>query len=256
MQYDIEESGLSVTMTAANFDVVVTASAPLEVAVGECARIDVGEAVNYIKSGQAEIGAAVDIGVNRVASSVTDGISDFNLNALSKTNDFNQNASQKQALVDAAAATAQYYAENVKFGMVRKVFAASDWILQNGKYALSYGYDVVSAVYKQNGNNYELMTNIDIKSSEGSVTIFSPEVFAGYALLVNSAEKTEDKHFVFEQEIPSNLWHITHNLDKRPSVTVVDSAGNMQMPDEVTYESNNAITVKFLGAFAGKAFLN
>jgi hypothetical protein len=100
MQYEIEESGLSVTMTAANFDVAVTTSAPLEVAVGECARIDVGEAVNYIKSGQAEIGAAVDIGVNRVASSVTDGISDFNLNALNKTNAFNQNASDKTDAFD------------------------------------------------------------------------------------------------------------------------------------------------------------
>ena len=101
MQYDIEESGLSVTMTAANFDVAVTASAPLEVAVGECARIDVGEAVNYIKSGQAEIGAAVDIGVNRIASSVNDGISDFNLNALNKTNAFNQNATGKTGDFDA-----------------------------------------------------------------------------------------------------------------------------------------------------------
>lgn len=65
-----------------------------------------------------------------------------------------------------------------------------------------------------------------------------------------------DKHFVFEQEIPSDTWHITHNLEKRPSVTVVDSAGNMQMPDEVTYNDDNTITIKFVGSFAGKAFLN
>ncbi len=66
----------------------------------------------------------------------------------------------------------------------------------------------------------------------------------------------EDKHFVFEQEIPSDTWQITHNLEKRPSVTVVDSAGNMQMPDEVTYNDDNTITIKFVGSFAGKAFLN
>ena len=65
-----------------------------------------------------------------------------------------------------------------------------------------------------------------------------------------------DKHFVFEQEIPSDTWQITHNLEKRPSVTVVDSAGNMQMPDEVTYNDDNTITIKFVGSFAGKAFLN
>lgn len=100
MQYDIEESGLSVTMTAANFDVAVAASAPLAVDIGECAKIDVGEAVNYIESGKAEIGAAVDIGVNRIASSVTEGISDFNLNALNKTNAFNQNAGDKTYAFD------------------------------------------------------------------------------------------------------------------------------------------------------------
>ena len=41
MQYKIDETNFNVTMTAANFDVVVTASAPLEVAVGESARLDV-----------------------------------------------------------------------------------------------------------------------------------------------------------------------------------------------------------------------
>ena len=69
-------------------------------------------------------------------------------------------------------------------------------------------------------------------------------------------DSAADKHFVFEQEIPSDTWQITHNLEKRPSVTVVDSAGNMQMPDEVTYNDDNTITIKFVGSFAGKAFLN
>lgn len=62
--------------------------------------------------------------------------------------------------------------------------------------------------------------------------------------------------FTFEQEIPSNIWVIQHNLGRNPCIMVVDSAGTVQMPDEINYDSDNQITVKFLGSFAGKAFLN
>lgn len=95
MQYNVEESNIAVTVTAVNFDVAVTASAPLDVVVGESARIDVGAAVNYIKSGQAEIEQAVASGTaafNMNASQKTD---DFNANASSKTSDFNSNATDK-----------------------------------------------------------------------------------------------------------------------------------------------------------------
>lgn len=62
--------------------------------------------------------------------------------------------------------------------------------------------------------------------------------------------------FTFEQEIPSAVWVITHNLGRNPSIVVVDSAGNAQLPDEVTYNSENQMTVQFISAFAGKAYLN
>ena len=62
--------------------------------------------------------------------------------------------------------------------------------------------------------------------------------------------------FTFEQGIPSDTWVIQHNLGRNPSVTVVDSAGAVQIPDEINYDTDNQITVKFLGSFAGRAFLN
>lgn len=149
MQYEIEESGLSVTMTAANFDVAVTASAPLEVAVGECARIDVGEAVNYIESGRAEL----------------------------------------QPLVDEAE---------------------------------GYKNDAQSAAQR----------------AESAAATFVP-----------------DKYFVFEQGTASNVWTITHNLNKKPSVTVVDSADNVFYP-AVQYIDLNTLVVTMNGATTGKAYLN
>lgn len=62
--------------------------------------------------------------------------------------------------------------------------------------------------------------------------------------------------FVFDMGIASDTWTITHNLNKHPAVTVVDSAGTMQIPNEISYDNANQITITFLGSFAGKAFLN
>lgn len=66
---------------------------------------------------------------------------------------------------------------------------------------------------------------------------------------------TSDKHFVFTKSTPDSVWEITHNLDKYPSVTVVDSAGSVVIGD-ITYTSKSALTVTFSAAFSGKAYLN
>ena len=49
-----------------------------------------------------------------------------------------------------------------------------------------------------------------------------------------------DKNFIYEQAVPSNEWVIEHGLNKKPSITVVDSA------DKVVNT-----TIKATGAVAG-----
>ena len=66
---------------------------------------------------------------------------------------------------------------------------------------------------------------------------------------------TGDKHFTYIKSTPDSVWEITHDLDKYPSVTVVDSAGSVVMGD-ITYTSKSALTVTFSAAFSGKAYLN
>ena len=66
---------------------------------------------------------------------------------------------------------------------------------------------------------------------------------------------TGDKDFVFIKSTPDSVWDITHDLDKYPSVTVVDSAGSVVIGD-ITYTSKSALTVTFSAAFSGKAYLN
>lgn len=51
------------------------------------------------------------------------------------------------------------------------------------------------------------------------------------------------------------VWVIDHGLGKRPSVTVIDSAGN-KVFGEVFYEGDNRIILTFTAEFSGSAILN
>ena len=64
-----------------------------------------------------------------------------------------------------------------------------------------------------------------------------------------------DKTFVYEQGLPASTWVITHDLEKFPSVTVVDSA-NSTVEGGITYNNENELTLTFSAAFSGKAYLN
>ena len=75
------------------------------------------------------------------------------------------------------------------------------------------------------------------------------------SLLQYNATAAADKNFVFTQNTPASTWVVTHNLNKYPSVSVVDS-GNTTVYGEVDYNSLNQVTITFKSAFSGKAFFN
>ena len=64
-----------------------------------------------------------------------------------------------------------------------------------------------------------------------------------------------DKHYVYNQVVASNEWNIQHNLNKYPSVTIVDSAENVVVGDVVYIDKNN-VRILFIGSFSGKVYLN
>lgn len=66
---------------------------------------------------------------------------------------------------------------------------------------------------------------------------------------------TTDANYVHSQGVPAAQWVITHNLGKKTSVTVVDSADQVVI-GQTTYNSVNQITLDFQGSFSGKAYLN
>lgn len=61
--------------------------------------------------------------------------------------------------------------------------------------------------------------------------------------------------FTFEQGTASDTWVIEHNLGRKPSVVIVDSADNVFYP-AVQYIDLNKLVVTMNGATTGKAYLN
>ena len=66
---------------------------------------------------------------------------------------------------------------------------------------------------------------------------------------------TQDKNYTHTQSSSSTSWVVTHNLNKYPSVEVVDSAGTVVI-GVVDYNSVNQVTLTFKAGFSGKAYFN
>ena len=75
------------------------------------------------------------------------------------------------------------------------------------------------------------------------------------SLLTYDAAGQTDRNFVFTQGIPSTTWVITHNLNKFPSVSVVDT-GKTTVFGEITYNTVNKLTITFSATFTVQAYLN
>lgn len=64
-----------------------------------------------------------------------------------------------------------------------------------------------------------------------------------------------DKHFIYEQNSPSDIWDITHNLNKKPSVTITDSADTV-VEGQVIFNDGVKVIISFNAPFTGTAILN
>lgn len=89
----------------------------------------------------------------------------------------------------------------------------------------------------------DLDGNVSVSDSQNTATVTSNVLVSGGSTYIHT------------QASASNSWVINHNLSRRPSVTIVDSAGNVQI-GEVLYTSDNSITVTFASAFGGYAYIN
>lgn len=91
-------------------------------------------------------------------------------------------------------------------------------------------------------------TVVEGPSAEVTITGSAPAQVLNFVLPVGG-------NYTHNQITSSSTWTITHNLGFYPAVSVVDSGGNHVIGD-VTYVSQNVVTVSFNASFGGKAYLS
>ena len=103
-------------------------------------------------------------------------------------------------------------------------------------------------------DNYPIAITLRLLSNDYEDFINKPSI-NGVILTGNKTSEELKLAFVYEQGEASDTWVIDHDLDKYPSVTVVDSA-NTVVVGHITYIDRNQLIVRFNGTFKGKAYLN
>ena len=130
----------------------------------------------------------------------------------------------------------------------------NDWTQIGDRYRYTYAgsYGVIELFEGTIASKSKVEFNSTI---EGGITyLYAMQPFEGYAL-VASVENEQAGVYIYEQAIPSDTWVINHNLNTKPSITVVDSAGDTVIGSE-TYNNDNTVTITFASAFSGSAYLN
>lgn len=73
-------------------------------------------------------------------------------------------------------------------------------------------------------------------------------------IAVNTANRAYAT-YIHDQAIAASVWTINHNLDKYPSIIVVDTGGSV-VSGKYTYTDENTLVAEFNAAFKGTAYLN
>lgn len=101
----------------------------------------------------------------------------------------------------------------------------------------------------------EKINTKQLKSVSTDVNLGNSDVLIPTQKAVKTYVDNQIATFVFEQGEAAATWYITHNLNKNPSVTVVDSAGTV-VDCTVIYINSNECELRFNAAFKGSAYLN
>ena len=99
-------------------------------------------------------------------------------------------------------------------------------------------------------NFYDI--TLTLEESHGSL---ESEIYYGLAIYPGPTEELGDKNYVHTQSIASQIWTVSHNLNKYASATMVLSTGQKGYGD-ITYIDENNLTITFAGAESGKAYIN
>ena len=112
----------------------------------------------------------------------------------------------------------------------------------------TFGHFTIDS-YTSNGGVYTLVLTLVGSGSNG---VISENAFYDFAVFTLSSP---DKTFEFTQGQPATTWNIQHDLNKFPSVSIINN-NNVVINGEVTYIDKNNVQLNFSAGFSGKAYLN
>jgi hypothetical protein len=132
--------------------------------------------------------------------------------------------------------------------MLGKIIAAKFVIVEVGNPNIRGEYSVTSSYDYDDDTNF-IVVDVTAVNTNGSLTDEAYYVFS------NTTTTVGDKKYTHVQSSASATWTITHNLDKQPAVSVVDSTDNVIIC-EVEYTSLNQVELRFSTPYSGKAYFN
>lgn len=108
------------------------------------------------------------------------------------------------------------------------------------------------------------MSNITVKSGD-SLSVSVKQTGYNKATVVNQPVENTisirglkgggDLGFVHTQSSAASTWSVSHNLAKKPSVTILDDSG-YEIEADVQHTSDNSVTITFSEAITGTAHFN
>lgn len=113
-----------------------------------------------------------------------------------------------------------------------------------------FGYYTITGIEPYDEDPNFFVVTVNYETGNGAL-----EEDEDYMLSLVSLNESTDKTDVFVQSVPALLWTINHNLDKYPSVSVVN-INNVLMYGDVTYIDKNNLQIEFSAEFSGKAYMN
>jgi hypothetical protein len=121
----------------------------------------------------------------------------------------------------------------------------------------NFGIYKVISIEPVPGNTNFVDFTLEVVNAHGNILedkFYGLVVYPGF-VNPNIDPNVGDKTFVYTQDVPSTLWNVQHDLDKFPSVSVVNN-NNVAMYGEVIYIDQNNLQIEFSAGFSGKAYMN
>lgn len=132
--------------------------------------------------------------------------------------------------------------------MLSTIIASKFVIVEVGNPNVRGEYFVTSSYDYEDDTNF-IVVDVTAVNTNGSLTDEAYYVFS------NTTTTSGDKKYTHVQSSAAATWTITHNLDKQPAVSVVDSTDNIIIC-EVEYTSLNQVELRFSDPYSGKAYFN